>query len=45
MKYPKNFGCVHWLKWDLAGGETLKVCVGATGINDPPWDNISSIVV
>jgi len=31
---------ILWLKWDLAGGGTLKCCVGATGKNDSPWDNI-----
>jgi len=29
----------------LAGGGTLKFCVGATGKNYSPWDNILSIVV
>jgi len=36
---------IRWLKWDLAGGGTLKFCVGATGKNDSPFDNILSIVV
>jgi len=30
----------QWLKWDLAGGGTLKLSVDATGKNDSPWDNI-----
>jgi len=39
------FGRRQWLKWDLAGGGTLKFCVGGTEKNYSPWDNILSIVV